>query len=67
MSVAKIIEVVSEGKTIEEAVQNVVDDVSKTIHNIKGVDIKNFHAIVENNKVVKFRVDAKVAFVVDKK
>ena len=66
MSLAKIIEVVSEGKTVEEAVQNVVDEASKTLRGIKGVDIVRFHAVVENNKIVKYRVDAKVAFVVEK-
>jgi dodecin len=65
MAIAKIIEVVSEGKTLEEAIQGVVDQASKSIHNIKGVDILNFHAKVENNKVVSYRVDAKVAFVLD--
>lgn len=65
MTVAKIIEVVSEGKTLEEAIQGVVGQASKTIHNIKGIDILNFHAIVENNKIVRYRVDAKVAFVLD--
>lgn len=64
MAVAKIIEVVGEGKTIEEAVQNIVSEASKTIHDIKGVNILNFHADVEGNKVIKYRVDAKVAFVV---
>ena len=64
MSVAKIIEVVGEGKTIEEATQNIVNEVSKTVKHIKGVNIVNFHADVDDNKVVKYRVDAKVAFVV---
>ena len=64
-SVAKVIEVVSEGKTVEEAIQNSVNEVSKTIHNVKGVEVLRFHAIVEDNKIVKYRVDAKIAFVVD--
>jgi len=67
MTIAKIIEVVAEGKTVEEAIQGVVDEASKTLHNIKGVDILHFHGIVENNKVVKYRVDAKVAFVLDER
>jgi dodecin len=66
MTIAKVIEVIAEGKTVEEAIQNVVDVASKTLHNIVGVDILNFHAKVENNKVTKYRVNAKVAFVLDK-
>jgi len=65
MAIAKIIEVVSEGSTIEEAVENIVKDASKTIRNIKGIDVMHFHAMVENNKVVKYRVNAKVAFAIE--
>jgi dodecin len=65
MGIAKVIELVGEGKTIEEATQNIVDEASKTIKNIKGVNILNFHANVENNRVVKYRVDAKLAFVIE--
>ena len=65
MSIAKIIEIVSEGKTVEEAVQNAVNEASKTLHHIKGVDILHFHAIVEENKIVKYRVDAKIAFALE--
>lgn len=65
MGLAKIIEVVSEGKTVEEAVQNVVTHASKTVRGIRGVDIVHFHAVVEKDKIVKYRVDAKVAFVLE--
>jgi len=35
MSLAKVIEVIAEGPTMEEAVENAVIDASKTVHNIK--------------------------------
>jgi len=66
MAVAKIIELVAEGPTIEEAIHQVVAEASKSITHIKGVDILHFHAKVEDNKVVKYRVNAKVAFVIEK-
>jgi len=63
MSLAKVIEVMGEGKTMEDAIQNVVKEASKTIDNIKSVYVENIQAIVGNGKVDKYRIDAKVTFV----
>jgi flavin-binding protein dodecin len=35
------------------------------VHNIRSVYIKEFEAQVDNNKVVNYRVNAKVTFAVD--
>lgn len=64
MSVAKIIEVICEGKSIEEAINHGLKEVSKTVKNITHVDIDNIHANVAKNKVVSYRVITKVSFVV---
>lgn len=63
MSLAKVIEVMGEGKTMEDAIQNVVKEASKTIENIKSVYVENIQAIVKNGSVDKYRIDAKVTFV----
>ena len=63
MSLAKVIEVMGEGKTMEDAIQNVVKEASKTIDNIKSVYVENIQAIVNNGSVDKYRIDAKVTFV----
>lgn len=65
MSLAKVIEVISEGSTMEAAVTNAVKEASKTVHNIRSVYCENIQGIVENNKVVKFRVNAKITFVLE--
>ncbi len=66
MSVVKVIELMSESdKSWEDAAQQAVDKASKTIHGIRSIYIENFEAKVENNKIVKYRVDAKVSFVID--
>lgn len=67
MSLAKVIEVLGEGKTMEEAVENVVKEASKTIDNIKSVYVENIQAIVENNKLRSYRINAKVTFVLEDK
>jgi flavin-binding protein dodecin len=65
MSLAKVIEVIAEGPTMEEAVENAVIDASKTVHNIKSVYVENMQGVVEGNSVAKFRVNVKVTFVLD--
>jgi flavin-binding protein dodecin len=65
MSVAKVIEIICEGKTIEEAINAGLKEVSKTVKNIKHVDIDHVHANVSDNKVSSYRVITKVSFVVE--
>jgi flavin-binding protein dodecin len=65
MSLAKVIEVIAEGSTIEEAVENAVIDASKTVHNLKSVYVDNIQGIVEGNSISKYRVNVKVTFVLD--
>ena len=65
MAILKVIEILAESKTSwEDAAQDAVKAASKTVDNIKSVNIENLQAIVEDNKVVKYRVNAKISFVV---
>ena len=66
MSVAKIIELsVESPKSFEDAIQNGITQVYKTIHGIKSAWVKEQHVVVENSKVSLYRVDLKVTFVLD--
>lgn len=65
MSVAKVIEILAEGNTLESAVEAAVNEASKSVRNVKNVYVEGFQAIVEDSKVVKYRVNAKVTFVVE--
>lgn len=65
MSIAKVIEVISEGKSVEDAVENAVKEASKSVRKIKNVYVEGFQGIVDDNKVTKYRVNAKITFVVD--
>ncbi len=63
MGVHKVIEVLSQSpKGWEDAAQMAVAEAAETVHDIKSVHIKELHAIVENNKVTHYRVNAKVTF-----
>lgn len=65
MSIVKVIEVMCEGKTIEEALNAGVREASKTIKNIKQINVKWIHAHVENNKITAYRVNAKISFMIE--
>jgi hypothetical protein len=68
MSVVKVIEVLAESeKSWEDAAQKALDEASKTVKNIESIYIKEMQAVVENNQIVSYRVNAKISFVVGKK
>jgi flavin-binding protein dodecin len=64
MSVAKVIEILSEGNTIEQAVENAVAEAGKSVRNIQHVYVNEMQAIVDGGKVKTYRVNCKVTFVV---
>jgi flavin-binding protein dodecin len=66
MSVVKVIELIAESdQSWEAAAQAAVAHAGKTVRNIKSVYVEDFQAVVDSNKVTKFRVTAKITFVVD--
>lgn len=67
-SIVKVTEVIAQSeKGFDDAARNAVKEVAKTIRDIKSVWIKNFECKVEGNKIVEYRVNAKVSFVVEEK
>ncbi len=64
MSVVKVIEIHAEGSTIEGATEAALKEASKSVSGIKNVYMQDFQAIVENDKITKYRVNAKISFVV---
>ena len=65
MSLAKVIEVIAEGESIEAAVSNAVEEAAKSVRKIKSVYVENISAKVEDGKVAEYRINAKITFVVD--
>lgn len=65
MSTAKVIELISEGTSIENALENAVKDAGKTLHGIKSVYVENITAVVDDKKIVKYRLNVKVTFILD--
>lgn len=65
MSIAKVIEVIAEGDSVESALEHAVAEASKSVHGIKSVYTEGVQAIVEDDKIAKYRVNAKITFLVD--
>lgn len=64
-SIAKVIEVISESDdSWDDAVQNALTEASKTVDNIKSIWVENMTAVVEGNQIVRYRLNAKVTFIV---
>ena len=65
MSVVKFIELSGRSsQSFEDAVRQTVERASQTIRNIQSVWVKEFEAVVENNRVTQFQVVVKLSFLV---
>ena len=63
----KVIEVLSESeKSWEDAAAIAVQRASETVRDIKSVYVDNFEAKVENNRIVEYRINAKVTFLLER-
>ena len=63
-SIAKVIEVIAESeKSWDDAAKNALREASKTIDDIREIWISSQKAIVEKNKIVRYRITAKITFV----
>ena len=67
MAVVKVVELLAESKeSWEDAARQAVAEATESIRGVRSVYISEFQAIVENDKVSAFRVNAKVSFVLEK-
>lgn len=66
MTMLKIIDVLAESdKSWEDAAQSAVQEAGKSVRNIKSIYIKDFEATVDNARVVKYRINAKISFILE--
>lgn len=52
-------------KSWDDAVEEAVAKASSTVRNIHGVDVLGFKAKIENGKIIQYRADVKIAFVIE--
>ena len=64
MSVAKIIEIISSSKSsFDDAVKKGVARASESVDEVQSAWVKDQNVLVENGKVIEYRVTLKVTFV----
>jgi flavin-binding protein dodecin len=66
MSVVKVIEVIAaSNKSFDDAVQQALNEASKSVKNITSIYVKEMKAEVKDNKISSYGVNAKISFVID--
>ncbi len=62
----KVIEVIAESeKSWEDAAANAVSRAGSTLTGIKSIYVKDMQAKVEDNKIVMYRINAKISFMLE--
>jgi dodecin len=62
-SIAKVIEVIAESdKSWDDAAQNAVAEAARTVDGIQEIWVSSMKAIVEKNRITRYRVTAKITF-----
>lgn len=66
MSIAKVIEISAESpESFEDAIRDGIQRASESVENIKGAWVNEQQVVVDDGKIVNYRVDLKVTFVVN--
>jgi hypothetical protein len=64
MAVAKVIEISSASdKSFEDAIQQGIAKAAESVKDIRGAWVKEQQVVVKDNKIVEYRTDLKVTFV----
>jgi flavin-binding protein dodecin len=65
--VVKIIELVGvSSKNWHDAVEDAIKEASKTVKNMKGIHVKRCTGKIKDNKIVEYRANVKIAFLVER-
>jgi len=66
MSVVKVLEVIaSSEKSFEDAIQNALSQVTKTVKNVDSIYVKDLKCHVNDNKITSYGVICKISFRVE--
>lgn len=64
MAIAKVSEIISSSsKSFDDAIKDGIKRAGKTVDNIKGAWVKDQKVVVENGKIVEYRVILRITFV----
>lgn len=66
MAIVKVIEVLAQSnKGWEDAANAALQEAGRTVRNIKSLYLDDLQAKVENNRIVEYRLRAKISFVIE--
>ena len=66
MPMLKVIEVLAESnQSWEDAAKQAIANATKTVRNIKSIYIENFEATVDADKITRYRINAKISFMLE--
>src|SRR5690349_3949325 len=66
MSVAKVIELVgSSTESWEDAVRAAVNEACRSLRGVRGVDVQDWTASIEDGEIVAYKANVKIAFAVE--
>jgi flavin-binding protein dodecin len=66
MPIVKVIELVgSSPNGLQDAVESAVKEAARTIRNLRGVDVLGWTAKIKDDKIVEYRANVKISFLVD--
>jgi len=67
MAVARITEVIASSKEgWEDAARQALTRASKTLRGITGIEVLRQNAKVENGRIVEYRIDCRITFILEK-
>ena len=65
-TIVKVLEVIAQSdKSFDDAAQQAVKQAAASVRGIKSIWIDNFSGVVEGERIVEYRVNAKLSFVVE--
>jgi flavin-binding protein dodecin len=66
MPVVKVIELVGcSSKSLQDAVECAVKEAARTVRKLRGVDVIGWTGKIEGDKIVEYRANVKISFLVD--
>jgi dodecin len=65
-TIVKVVEVIAESdKSFDDAAQQAVRETAKSVREIRSIWIDNFSGVVKGDRIVEYRVNAKLSFLVE--
>jgi flavin-binding protein dodecin len=65
-AMVKVIEVLAQSETSwDDAAKVALREAAKTLRGIQSIYVKDMQAVVENDRIVQYRINAKISFKLD--